>query len=212
MDENPILEDREVPTPAAASSNAEGPTPPAPPAPPSPPAAPPPALAAEAPFLSLDPKVVRVQRVVGWIVLGTIASINLVVLIPILLFTPILDWVKVLMALAWIALAGGFGLLVHRWPPLAYRHASYRLDDVGIEIRRGVYWRRAIRIPRSRVQHLDVTQGPVERGLGLGTLVIYTAGTDHAQVQLEGLAHATALELRDGLLPEHRPGEADDAV
>ena len=167
---------------------------------------------AEVLYSSLDPKVVKVQRVVGWITLGVIGSVLLFILVPVLLFAPLLAWAKALLVLGWLAGAGGFGLLVHRWPALDYRHASYRLDDLGIEIRRGVYWRRAIRVPRSRVQHLDVAQGPLERGLGLGTLVIFTAGTDHARVELGGLAQATAFELRDSLLPGRRPGDLDDAV
>jgi membrane protein YdbS with pleckstrin-like domain len=58
------------------------------------------------------------------------------------------------------------------------------------------------------VQHTDVSQGPLERRYGLGTRVIFTAGTDHARVDLKGLDHATALAIRDHLLP--RGG--DDAV
>jgi membrane protein YdbS with pleckstrin-like domain len=82
------------------------------------------------------------------------------------------------------------------------------VDASGILIRRGVFWRRVIHVPRSRVQHTDVSQGPLERGHGLGTLVIYTAGTDHARVDLHGLDHAAALAIRDHLLP----GEGEDAV
>lgn len=59
-------------------------------------------------------------------------------------------------------------------------------------------------MPRSRVQHTDVSQDPIERGFGLGTLVIYTAGTDHARVDLSGLEQATALRIRDYLLPDHK--------
>ena len=43
---------------------------------------------------------------------------------------------------------------------------------------------------------------------GLGTLVIYTAGTDHARVTLAGLEHGRALRLREHLLPSG----AGDAV
>ncbi len=63
-------------------------------------------------------------------------------------------------------------------------------------------------MPRSRVQHTDVSQGPLERSHGLGTLVIYTAGTEHARVELGGLDHGTALLIRDHLLPR----EENDAV
>jgi membrane protein YdbS with pleckstrin-like domain len=71
-----------------------------------------------------------------------------------------------------------------------------------------VVWRRVINVPRSRVQHTDVSQGPIERGSDLGTLVIFTAGTHYARVHLSGLTHATALRIRDHLLP----GGSDDAV
>lgn len=87
-----------------------------------------------------------------------------------------------------------------RWPELQHRHTSYRVDERGIEIRQGVLWRRAVGVPRSRVQHTDVSQGPLERGFGLGTLQIYTAGTEHARVSLPGLDHATALVVRDHLI------------
>jgi len=91
--------------------------------------------------------------------------------------------------------------------PIDYRHASYRLDEQCLEIRRGVFWRTIVTVPRSRVQHTDVSQGPLERRLGLGTLVVYTAGTDHARVSLGGLEHARALRIREQLLPR-----GDDAV
>jgi membrane protein YdbS with pleckstrin-like domain len=57
-------------------------------------------------------------------------------------------------------------------------------------------------VPRSRVQHTDVSQGPLERRYGLGTLVIYTAGTSHSRVNLEGLDHEVARRIRAHLLPK----------
>ena len=108
-------------------------------------------------------------------------------------------WLMLALLLAWQS---------YRWPPVAYEHTSYRIDDQGIEIRTGVYWRVVINVPRSRVQHIDVSQGPVERRYGLGTLVIYTAGTEHAKVDLEGLEHGRALRIREHLLPSG----ASDAV
>jgi hypothetical protein len=69
-------------------------------------------------------------------------------------------------------------------------------------------WRSVVNVARSRIQHTDVSQGPLERRFGLAGLLIYTAGTDHAEVQLRGLDHATALRIRDHLLA----GGGDDAV
>ncbi len=110
---------------------------------------------------------------------------------------------------------GGLGALValqavlaQAWPAKAWRHASYRVTGRGIEIRRGVWWREEVAVPRSRVQHTDVVQGPLERALGLGTLVLYTAGTDHSRVALPGLAYGDALAIRDRLAAV----DEDDAV
>jgi membrane protein YdbS with pleckstrin-like domain len=101
------------------------------------------------------------------------------------------------------------GLMVvyaHLGPLWRYRYTRYRVDTHGIEIRRGNAWRRVITVPRSRIQHTDVAQGPLERRYGLATLTIYTAGTEHSAVPLAGVAHDTALGLRDDLL---RGGRSD---
>ncbi len=113
-----------------------------------------------------------------------------------------------LLGVVWPAAAAGLAWLAHQWPVVVHRHARYRVDTEGIEIKQGVVWRRVINVPRSRVQHIDVSQGPIERRYGLGTLVIYTAGTDHAKVELSGLEHGRALAIRAYLLPSG----AGDAV
>ena len=109
-------------------------------------------------------------------------------------------------ASVWAVITTGLGWWLHRWAALHHRYASYTVHAEDIEIRRGVVWRKAISVPRSRVQHTDVSQGPLERRYGLGTLGIYTAGTGYAKVSLDGLDHETALRIRDHLLP---PAGAD---
>jgi uncharacterized protein len=151
---------------------------------------------------SLDPRVIPLQRI-GSAIFTTLIAIGSLVGLVIAddgdIWLRIVVWLTVVLLAAWHS---------YRWPALAYRHTSYRVDDQGIEIRKGVYWRVVINVPRSRVQHIDVSQGPIERRYGLGTLIVYTAGTDHAKVELEGLEHGRALAIREHLLPS----EAGDAV
>ncbi len=150
----------------------------------------------------LDPRVIPLQRIGGGIFIAVLALGSLVALVVGLPDDgDVAAIVGVVMFGGWLGLVLLGAWQAYRWPPIAYRHTSFKVDDQGIEIRRGVYWRVVINIPRSRVQHIDVSQGPVERRYGLGTLVIYTAGTEHAKVQLEGLAHARALAIREHLLP-----------
>lgn len=87
-----------------------------------------------------------------------------------------------------------------RWPAIHHRHLSWSLTPLRIEIGTGVIWQGVTSVPRSRVQHTDVAQGPIQRRFGLATLTIHTAGSDAAQVHLNGLEYEDALVIRDYLI------------
>ena len=88
------------------------------------------------------------------------------------------------------------------WPPAAYRHLRFGVDEAGIVIQQGVFFRSHIALPRVRIQHTDVSQGPLQRRFGVGTLKFYTAGSRHTRIELPGLTHGEAIALRDMLLAE----------
>ena len=100
------------------------------------------------------------------------------------------------LALAVLVLLPGWGawLAVRQ-----YASTRWRLDDNGYSLRRGRLWRRETFVPKSRVQHLDLQRGPIERRFGLSTLVIHTAGTRHNAVATAGLDADDAERLRDRL-------------
>ena len=144
---------------------------------------------------------IPLQKIAGSIFIGVIAFASF----TFLLFRMVIGdeelFQGIVLLIVWLV-GSLLGLLFAlTWPARAYRYTSYKVDDQGIEIRRGVFWREVVNVPRSRVQHIDVSQGPIERRYGLGKIVIYTAGTDHAKVELEGLEHGRALLIRDFLLP-----------
>jgi membrane protein YdbS with pleckstrin-like domain len=149
----------------------------------------------------LDPRIIDVRRITG-LIFSACLSVGAFVVLGIIGWTTRPNWrVMFIVAGAWLLGTAVLALWMWRWPAIAYRHASYRLDDEGLEIRRGVVWRSIINVPRSRVQHTDVSQGPLERSHGLSTLIVHTAGTEHARVGLPGLSREAALSLRDQLLP-----------
>jgi membrane protein YdbS with pleckstrin-like domain len=155
----------------------------------------------------LDPRYVRLDRVVNAIV-GAVLSGFLLIMALVLWVArgPHADTIAV--SIAWVPFTGLFVWLTLRWPQINYRHWRYRAAADGIEIWSGVLWRAAIAVPRSRVQHIDVSQGPIERLYGLATLSVYTAGTAYSKVDLPGLDHGVAIALRDALLPK----DAEPAV
>jgi membrane protein YdbS with pleckstrin-like domain len=80
-----------------------------------------------------------------------------------------------------------------------YRYTFWRLDDEGLAVRRGKLWLRETRVPVTRVQHLDLKRGPLQRWRDLSTLIVHTAGTRHSAVIVPNLDAADAERLRDHL-------------
>lgn len=155
---------------------------------------------------ALDPRVILLDRAVGLIATAIVAGATLVFTIIVQVVADDLAlWGRVAIEVGWAAFVGLVAWHGYHWPTRTYAHTRYRVDDQSIEIWRGVYWREVVNVPRSRVQHTDVTQGPIDRRFGLGTLVIYTAGTDYARVELHGLEHGDALRIRTYLLPRATP-------
>jgi uncharacterized protein len=149
---------------------------------------------------SLDPRAIVVDRIVNAITGVVVCGTHLVVILVLWLTDAGIP--VVVTALAWFPLAALMVWLAVWWPAIDHRRWRYRVDAAGIEIWSGVVWRQAVTVPRSRVQHIDVSQGPIERSYGLATLSVYTAGTEYSRVQLPGLDHGVALAVRDALLPK----------
>ena len=87
--------------------------------------------------------------------------------------------------------------LIVRAPLRRYHARGYQMGSDRLRVVRGLIFRSDTVVPFGRVQHIDVSQGPVERAYGLGTLVLHTAGNHNASVSLPGLAHADAMAMRE---------------
>jgi membrane protein YdbS with pleckstrin-like domain len=148
---------------------------------------------------SLHPAHLRTQLIAHWIANGVMAIAAITILSG-LTIAGKLHGVR--LAVVPGLVAAGLGVLAFwgwRYQHLVHARTSYVISGDGCEIRRGVLWRRIITVPLSRIQHTDVTQGPLERAYGLATLALYTAGTEHAKIDLHGLAFDTAMAIRQYL-------------
>jgi membrane protein YdbS with pleckstrin-like domain len=139
---------------------------------------------------NVDPAIIGVWR---WQAVAT--TLFLVLAASVVSFRMPLLWPFVPLLIA----IGGAGL---SWllPALSYQHLRFGVDDTGIAIESGILWRSRIALPRVRIQHTDVSQGPLERRYGVGTLKLYTAGSRHTRIELPGLNYDDAISLRDALL------------
>lgn len=152
----------------------------------------------------VDPRSVKVARIVAIpLILGigllplTITTIGWAVGgIPSVVYLPLFLGLLLVYALLL--------LFAYKWPAVRHERLRYLVDEGGLRIRRGVFWRKVIWIPISRVQHTDVSQGPLQRKFELATLTVHTAGTSGASISLEGLEHTVARRLCDQLRPERK--------
>ena len=101
--------------------------------------------------------------------------------------------------LAWCAGAIAIGLLAGGLLGARLRFQRWTLDDAGLWLRQGRLWWRETCVPVSRVQHVDLKHGPLERRFRLATLVVHTAAVHLSGITVRGLDEADAEALRDAL-------------
>ena len=91
-------------------------------------------------------------------------------------------------------------------PGVFYRGWRYRVGEEALELRHGVLTVKRSIVPYFRVQHVDLSQGPIERALGLARLKVHTAsaGTD---ASLPGVELERAEEVRRLVLDRAEVGD-----
>ena len=101
---------------------------------------------------------------------------------------------------------------------IKYRTLEYRFDDEGVWRRQGLLWRREVNVAYRRIQDIHLTNGLIQRWLGLATVSIQTAaGSATPEISIEGVLEAEALrdflytKMRGVREASHTGGEVDRA-
>ena len=98
------------------------------------------------------------------------------------------------------------------WVELRYRAWLYQVRADSLYLERGVLTHRRTHVPYVRIQHVDTSRGPIERSLGLSTLVVYTAGSRGADVSIPGLVPEEASDLQQRVKQLAIDADGDDAL
>src|SRR6056297_1447282 len=135
-------------------------------------------------FVSVDPRYVRGQLA------GLAGSAVVVAGIAV-----VVSWQSG--AVLWPAIVGGvlvFALVASAiLAALEARRIAYQLREHDLSLRSGVIRHRTETIPFSRIQHVSVGRGVIERFLGLATLEVSSAGPD---IAVPGLSLADAERIK----------------
>lgn len=83
---------------------------------------------------------------------------------------------------------------------LGFKWKGYVIREKDIIYRKGLIFRKRVHIPFNRVQHCEVAQHLIERGVNLAKLKIYTAGGSKSDLSVPGLLHDDALRMKQFIL------------
>lgn len=134
--------------------------------------------------------VLRVHAFIGWSILTLAAAVG----------DGFLHWQTGFPFGLVTAPFGLFGLVsVIILAPQRWRRWGYAFTERELHVARGWLWRAHTIVPVARVQHIDVTQGPIERSNGVATLSLHTAGAENSLVLLPGLTRERAEAIRDAI-------------
>ncbi len=139
-----------------------------------------------------------IRTTLGAVLLGLLFTAGILNLDVAPLVAPAVIGVLVALGLVWVA--------------LRYRVWVYQIRGDAIYLERGVVTHVRTLVPYVRIQHVDTSQGPLERALGLSTLVVYTAGSRGADVSIPGLRPEQARDLQQRVKELAIEAEGGDAL
>lgn len=150
-------------------------------------------LLPDIPLQPLERGQLNVMRLSG--VIGTAIAVAMVTALT-WGISHVAEWLPLWLAPLAVALIGAWSIALapRRWARWGWAWTGRELH-----VASGWLTRSHTIVPASRVQHIDVTQGPFERFFGVATLVLHTAGTANSQVELPGISRETAEGIRDAI-------------
>ena len=70
------------------------------------------------------------------------------------------------------------------------------LREFDIAYRSGLFWRKTVIVAFNRVQHVEVSSGPLQRRFGLASVKLFTAGGSSVDLKIDGLTSERAEQIR----------------
>jgi membrane protein YdbS with pleckstrin-like domain len=138
-------------------------------------------------FQSLPPQALKL-RIINW---GILQGILFLFMIGFLSIAGI-EWWEIVILAAWMLQAAFFYRMLHK---RFYREA-YAVREKDMIHAKGYWFRRQMTVPYNRVQHVEIRQGPIARSLGLGSISVYTAGTEGGHLVISDIEFTEAERIK----------------
>jgi hypothetical protein len=93
-----------------------------------------------------------------------------------------------------------FSMLLTWYKYASDKHKFYTLRELDIHYISGLIFRKIVSQPITRIQHVEIKRGPIERKLGLASLQVFSAGGDMHTFEIPGLPTHSAKKIRQFIL------------
>jgi membrane protein YdbS with pleckstrin-like domain len=87
----------------------------------------------------------------------------------------------------------------------------YALREHDILFQHGLFWQKTTAVSFNRIQHIDLTHGPLERKYKIAALKFFTAGGSSVDLKIPGLPHQNAQQLRTLILAKTGNQDAEQS-
>ncbi|WP_394203155.1 PH domain-containing protein [Shewanella waksmanii] len=128
---------------------------------------------------------------------------NLMIVCPILILATVIPMLLSVPGVILIAIVTLVLLLLAALSYWRFSYAktiTYGVFEHELVMQKGLIWQKKIALPYSRLQHVTLSQGPLERHFNQYTLKCFSAGSGHAEISLPGINGASAEPMRQHLL------------
>lgn len=135
------------------------------------------------------------RRYVAVQLISTAAFLALVIAVALVLW--------LVLEQTWVWIPASIVAVITLWTlvilPRQARSYGYQLRADDLVFRRGILWQRMVAVPYGRMQLIDITHGPLDRGFRIAQLKLVTAAAATG-VTIPGLSQQAAEQLRDTLI------------
>lgn len=88
-------------------------------------------------------------------------------------------------------------LLLFIYLKSSFPKRMYALRQKDISYKSGLFFRKLTTVPFSRIQHVELDEGPISRLFNLSSISVYTAGDSSDDLEIKGISKDIALQLKE---------------
>jgi hypothetical protein len=80
---------------------------------------------------------------------------------------------------------------------LGFKKRKFAVRERDVSYKSGIFFKKLTTVPFSRVQHIEIDEGPFSRFFKLASLSVFTAGDSSDDLVIKGITKQEALEIKE---------------